>query len=111
MLSSLFDVEHQQARFCTQSPLHESQFDWTRNGINLVDSELTDPRFRADEHEVRIARQDVQPDRSVVEPGFQVDERLAVPSTDDGATPLVSEPSNNDGRPRMLASELTGKSS
>lgn len=77
----------------------------------LFDSELTDPGFRTDEHEVRIARQDVQPDRSVVEPGFQVDERLAVPSTDDEATPLVSVPSNDDGRPGTLASELTGMSS
>ena len=66
----------------------------------LFDSELTDPGFRADEHEVRIASQDVQPDRSVVEPGFQVDERLAVPSTDDGATLLISEPSTKTSRPR-----------
>jgi hypothetical protein len=66
----------------------------------LFDSELTDPGFRTDEHEVGIARQDVQPDRSIVEPGFQVDERLAVPSTDDGTTPLVSEPSTETSRPR-----------
>lgn len=74
----------------------------------LFDSGLTDPGFRTDEHEIRIAGQDVQPDRSIVEPGFQVDERLAVPSTDDETTPLVSEPSNNDGRTRTFASELTG---